>query len=522
MSTESESGGRGGRRRRSRAERPKGRDRVSEQPPFKQPRMRYEPTRAVSDDELEAIHQASLNVLANTGIEFLLPEARSFLREAGAAVDEETLRLRFDPEMVAEYVAKAPREFTLHGRSPERNVRVGGDWIVFGPVASAPHVVTLDGRRIAGNREEFQGLVKLTHVLNTLHSYVGGYPVEPIDIHASIRHLEATYDMLTLSDKSISVYSLGRQRNIDAIEMVRIVRGIDEETLQREPSIQTVVNANSPLRYDTPMLEGILEMSARNQVVTITPFTLAGAMAPITIAGAMVQQNAEALAGITLTQAVRAGAPVVYGGFTSNVDMRSGAPAFGTPEYAKACLVGGQLARRYGLPYRSSNVSASNAVDAQAGYESVWALWGAVMGGANVLMHGAGWMEGGLHASYEKMVIDADLLNMVSAFLEPLDVSAESLAVDVIDEVGPGGHFFGTDHTQARYKTEFYSPMVSDWRNWETWEEAGSPRADQRANAMARELIASHEPPPLDQDIQAELREFVDRRISEGGIETDF
>ena len=219
---------------------------------------------------------------------------------------------------------------------------------------------------------------------------------------------------------------------------------------------------------------------------------------------------------------VRRGAPAIYGGFTSNVDMRTGSPAFGTPEYAKACLIGGQLARRYGVPYRSSAVSASNAVDAQAGYETAWALWGAIMGGANFVMHGAGWMEGGLHASYEKMVIDADLLNMVSTFLAPVEVTDDAMAVDAIAAVGPAGHFFGEEHTQARYTDEFYQPMVSDWRNWETWTEAGSPDANTRAKTLAHDLIANYERPPMDDAIEAELRDFVDRRISEGGVLTDF
>ncbi|MEL6981872.1 MAG: trimethylamine methyltransferase family protein, partial [Actinomycetota bacterium] len=327
----------------------------------------------------------------------------------------------------------------------------------------------------------------------------------------------------TLTDLPFHIYSLGRQRNLDGIEMARIARGIDDTTLDAEPSLWSVINASSPLRYDTPMLTGVLELSARNQIVCITPFTLAGAMAPITLAGALVQQNAEALAGIALTQVVRPGSPVLYGGFTSNVDMRSGSPAFGTPEYAKAAIIGGQLARRYGLPYRSSNVSASNAVDAQAGYESVWALWGAVMGGVNLIMHGAGWMEGGLHASYEKMVIDADLLQMVAAFLEPVDASADELdqAVAAIAEVGPGGHFFGTEHTQSRYTSAFLEPLVSDWRNWETWTEAGRPEAATRANTTARALLEAYEPPPIDDAIQAELRDFVDRRIAEGGAPND-
>ncbi|NND75184.1 MAG: trimethylamine methyltransferase family protein [Ilumatobacter sp.] len=492
---------------------------VGDQPPFRQPRRRLPATEIVSHDELEAIHLASLRVLAETGIDILHPEACRLLGAAGARVDGE--RVRFDPEMVAAHLATIPAEFTLHGRLPERDLRIGGDWVAYSSVASAPNYVSLDGDRRTGDRAGFQDFLRLAQMLTSIHT-IGGFPVEPIDLHASIRHLEAAYDAHTLTDRSFHVYSLGKQRNLDAIEMARIARGIDDETLEREPSLFSVINASSPLRYDHPMVEGILQMSARNQVIMITPFTLAGAMAPITIAGALVQQNAEALAGLVLTQVVRPGSPAVYGGFTSNVDMRTGAPAFGTPEYAKACLVGGQLARRYGLPYRSSAVSASNAVDAQAGYETTWALWGAIMGGANFVMHGAGWMEGGLHASYEKMVIDADLLHMVSTFLEPLDLSDDALAVDAIAGVGPAGHFFGETHTQSRFTTEFYEPMVSDWRNWETWTEADAPDARTRANALARDILAHYEKPPIDDAIEAELRDFVDRRIAEGGVETDF
>jgi trimethylamine--corrinoid protein Co-methyltransferase len=492
---------------------------AAEQPPFAQPRRGIPPTPLVSDDELDSIHQASLRVLAETGIDILHDEARRMLAAAGARVEE--ARVRFDPEMVVEAIEQIPSEFVLYGRTPERDLRVGGDWLFFSAVASAPNYVDLDGIRHTGSRAACQDFFRLGQMLTSVHTF-SGYPVEPVDLHPSIRHLEAAYDAHTLTDRTFHVYSLGAQRNIDGIEMARIVRGIDDETLEREPSVISVINASSPLRYDHPMVEGILQMARRGQVSVITPFTLAGAMAPITLAGALVQQNAEALAGLVLTQLARPGSPAIYGGFTSNVDMRSGAPAFGTPEYAKASIVGGQLARRYGIPYRSSAVSTSNTVDAQAGYETVWALWGAIMGGANFLMHGAGWMEGGLQASMEKMVVDADLLHMVNAFLEPLEMSDDALAVEAISKVGPGGHYFGESHTRSRYASEFYGPMVSDWRNWETWVEAGRPDARTRANAIARELLADYEPPPLDEAIVAELRDYVDRRISEGGVETDY
>jgi trimethylamine--corrinoid protein Co-methyltransferase len=263
-------------------------------------------------------------------------------------------------------------------------------------------------------------------------------------------------------------------------------------------------------------------MARAGQPVVMTPFTLAGAMAPVTLAGALAQQNAEALAGIAFAQIVRPGAPVAYGGFTSNVDMKSGAPAFGTPEYMKTAVVGGQLARRYRLPYRSSNANAATTLDAQAAYESVFSLWGAVMGGCNLMIHAAGWMEGGLVASFEKMVLDADLLQMAAEFLTPLAVNADELALDAIREVGPGGHFFGAAHTQARYRHAFYAPLISDWRNYETWREAGAADAYQRAHRVYQEILTRYQPPPLDPAIKDELDAFIARRTAEGGAATDF
>ena len=238
---------------------------------------------------------------------------------------------------------------------------------------------------------------------------------------------------------------------------------------------------------------GIIEMARHNQVVVCTPFTLAGAMAPVTIAGALVEQNAEALAGLALSQLANPGAPFVYGGFTSNVDMKSGAPAFGTPEYMKACIIGGQMARRYKLPYRTSSTNAANMVDAQAAYESVFSLWGAIMGGGNLIQHAAGWMEGGLVASYEKFALDADLLQMVMEFLKPLDFSEDALGLDAMREVGPGGHFFGAEHTQRRYLSAFYAPIISDWRNFSQWQAAGSPQAWQKANAVWKRALAEYQ-----------------------------
>ena len=506
-------------RRRGREER--ARSGATPLPARPQPRRPFPPTPAVSEDQLEAIHLASMTVLEEIGIDVLHPEARALLKAEGADVRPEGERVRFDRGLVASKIGLAPNSFTLHARNPARNVVVGGDHLAFCSVASAPNVADRDRGRRPGNRRDYQDLIRLGQTLDAVHLW-GGYPVEPADIHASIRHLDALSDMLTLSDKAIHAYSLGRERNLDAIEMIRIARGIDDTTLEREPSIFTIINSSSPLRLDTPMVEGILQMARRNQVVVLTPFTLAGAMAPVTIAGALAQQNAEALAGMVIAQSVRPGSPFAYGGFTSNVDMKSGAPAFGTPEQMKAALVGGQLARRYGVPYRSSNTCAANTIDVQAAYESIFSLWGAVMGGVNLLMHGAGWMEGGLHASFEKMVIDADCLDMIATFLTPLAVDDEELALDAMREVGPGGHFFGCAHTQARYRTAFFAPMISDWRNHETWREAGSPTGYDTANRLYKARLAAYEPPPMDPAIREELAAFVARRKAEGGAPTDF
>jgi trimethylamine---corrinoid protein Co-methyltransferase len=507
-----------GRRRRRAAERGGGSGALQ---PAGQPQSPFAPLDLVSQDELDSIHQAALTVLKEIGVDFLHDEARAILRDAGADVDSASRRVRFDPAFVEARIGLAPKEFVLHSRNPARKLTIGGRHVAFGSVASAPNSFDRAGGRRPGNKRDYQNFIRLGQSFDSIHFW-GGYPVEPIDIHASVRHLEALFDLLTLSDKPIHAYSLGRERNLDAIEMVKIARGIDDETLEREPSLFTVINSSSPLRLDTPMLEGVIQMARRNQVVVLTPFTLAGAMAPVTLAGALVEQHAEALAGLVMTQTVRPGAPFVYGGFTSNVDMKSGAPAFGTPEYMKTAIVGGQLARRLSLPYRSSNTNAANSLDAQAAYESVFSLWGAIMGGVNFLMHGAGWMEGGLQASFEKMALDADLLAMVAEFLRPLRVDEAEMALEAMREVGPGGHFFGAEHTQSRYRTAFFPPTISDWRNYESWREAGSPTALDAAERIVAERLRDFAAPPLEAERLEALTAFVARRKAEGGAPTDF
>jgi trimethylamine--corrinoid protein Co-methyltransferase len=480
---------------------------------------RFPAMELLSQDEIESIHRASLRVLSEIGMDFTLPEARDLLKSAGAKIEGE--RVRFDPAMVEEFIHHAPPKFTLHARNPENSFEVGGNAIAFGTVGSPPNSADMDRGRRTGNLADYRNFLKLAQYFNCI-AFASGYPVEPIDVHASIRHLDALREMATLTDKPFHAYSLGTERIRDGMEIARIARGITAEQMEREPSLFTIINTNSPLKLDAPMLRGIIEMSARNQIVCVTPFTLAGAMAPVTVAGAIVEQNAEALAGMVFTQVVRKGAPFIYGGFTSNVDMKSGAPAFGTPEYMKSCIVGGQLARLYNVPYRTSNTCAANTVDAQAAYESVFSLWGLTMGGGNFIMHGAGWLEGGLVASFEKFVLDCDLIQMVMEFMKPLDTSEDALGVDAIREVGPGGHFFGASHTLARYTDAFYAPIVSDWRNNQQWLAAGKPEAWQRANAVWKQALNEYQEPVMDAARREELDSFVERRKREGGAPTDF
>ncbi|MFQ5785859.1 MAG: trimethylamine methyltransferase family protein [Alphaproteobacteria bacterium] len=501
--------------RRSRRRAPRGSGRPG-QLPWREIVNPYSPIEVLSADQVETIHLASLRILEEIGMEILGDAALDVLVKAGADVDRETRRVRFDRSLIEESVARAPAEFTLHARNPAHNITLGGNHINFCPVGSPPHCSDLDRGRRAGTYADYCDLLRLAQSLNVMH-FIGGYPVEPTDLPVPTRHLDCHYAFITLTDRVWHAYAIGRQRCADGIDMVCLARGVSRDELAREPGLVTVVNTNSPLRLDGPMSDGLMEMARAGQAVVLTPFTLAGAMAPTTLAGALAQQNAEALAGITLVQIVNPGAPVVYGGFTSNVDMKTGAPAFGTPEYSRAALAGGQLARRYRLPYRSSNANAANVVDAQAAYESGMSLWAAVMGHANMILHGAGWLEGGLTASFEKMIIDAEMLQMMAEFLRPIEVNDKTLGLDAIAGVGPGGHFFGAAHTLERYETAFYAPLVSDWRNFETWEEAGSLTATERANAIWKQMLADYEPPPLDPAIEEALRDFITRRKREKG-----
>ena len=476
----------------------------------------FRPVDILSADHVEAIHRASLRILSEIGLEVLGDRALDVFSRAGdgASVDPVRRSIRLEPALVEELVAKAPSSFSLSARNPARDVIIGGSDVVFSAVGGPAFVTDIDRGRRAGNYADFVDFVKVIGGLDIVHQEGGG-PLEPTDLPVPIRHLDMYEALATLLDKTWHCLGAGRVVVDDAIEIACLVGGVSRDELASRPRLITIINTNSPLRLDGPMSDGLIEMALHGQPVVATPFTLAGAMTPVTLAGALAQQNAEALFCISLAQLVRPGAPMVYGAFTSNVDMRTGSPAFGTPESVKGALASGQMARRYGLPWRSSNVTGSVVVDAQAAYESEMAVWGAVMAGVNLLYQGAGWLEGGLTASFEKLILDAEILQMIAEVLVPFEVSDATLAVDAIAEVGAGGHFFGSPHTLSRYETAFYRPLLSDWRNFETWQEDGSRTATQRANIIWKQLLASYEPPPMDLSARDELSAFVTRRKRE-------
>lgn len=495
---------------------------VIEQMPWRLPVNLDRPTEPLDEAGIAALHDGAMRILEEIGVAFLNPEALEIFCAAGCRVEGELVRM--DRDFVMEMVGKAPSSFTLTPRNPDRKLVIGENYILFGNVSSPPNYWDMEiGRKVPGTREQCANLLKLTQYFNCIH-FAGGYPVEPVDLHASIRHLDVLFDKLTLTDKVMHAYSLGPERVEDVMEMVRIAGGLSHEEFEATPRMYTNINSTSPLKHDHPMIDGCLRLIRRGQAVIVSPFTLAGAMAPVTMAGAVAQSLAEALCAIALFQYVRPGCPCAIGTFTSNVDMKSGAPAFGTPEYMRATQMTGQMARFYGLPLRSSGVCAANVPDGQAMWETSNSLWAAVQSGTNMVYHAAGWLEGGLIASPEKFIMDCELLQQIQRYLEPATFATgpDEIALEAIREVGQSGHFFGIQHTQDRYTTAFYQPFLSDWKNFEAWQADGAVWTPERAHRMFKEIIASFEPPPMDPAIREELAAFVDRRKAEGGAPTDF
>lgn len=495
---------------------------VISQMPWQIPVNVDRPTEPLFEEGVQAIHEGAMRILEEIGVVFLNPEALDLFKQAGCRVEGDLVK--FDRHWIMEMIAKAPATFSITPRNPDRVLPVGGNHMLFGNVSSPPNYWDMElGRKVPGNREMCANLLKLTQYFNCIH-FAGGYPVEPVDIHASVRHLDVVYDKLTLTDKAMHAYSLGKERVEDVMEMVRIAGGMTEEEFQSKPHMYTNINSTSPLKHDFPMIDGCLRMARRGQAIVVSPFTLAGAMAPVTMAGAVAQSIAESLCAIALFQYVAPGTPCVIGTFTSNVDMKTGAPAFGTPEYMRSTQMTGQMARFYGLPMRSSGVCAANVPDGQAMWETSNSLWASVQSGTHMVYHAAGWLEGGLIASPEKFIMDCEVLQQIQRYMQPEIWASgpDEIALDTIAEVGNEGHFFGTQHTQDRYTTAFYQPFLSDWKNYEGWEAAGAVWTPERAHHLFKDIIANFEAPPMEDAIRDELADFVARRKSEGGAPTDF
>ena len=482
--------------------------------PFGRLQNPFAPVEALAPEQVERIHEASMYILEEVGIDFLDDEALDLWEAAGARVDRDSRHVWIGRGIVTEALEKAPAEFTLHARNPEHTLTVGGNHVNFATVGAAPYYSDVEVGRRPGTLADYERMVKLTQLCGPIH-VVEGLMVEPQDVPVDHRHLEKWLIQLTLSDKAHTTAAHGRKVAADYVEMAALVFG-GKEALQTQPVLASNVNANSPLRFDERMLGALIVYARHGQPTIITPFILAGAMSPVTMAAAIAQQNAEALAGVTLTQLVNPGCPVIYGGFTTNVDMQSGSPAFGSPEGALALLCGAQLARHYGLPYRGSGgLNTAKVPDAQAAYETQMTLWPAVMAHANVILHSAGWLESGLVCSLEKFILDVEGLAMMHRFLRGVQIDDESLALDVIADVGPGGHHFGTPHTLARFRDAFYRPLLSDRQNYDAWRENGGLDASQRAHRLAKELLASYERPALEPAVEEALREYVARRKHE-------
>ncbi|MCU0800204.1 MAG: trimethylamine methyltransferase family protein [Rhodobacteraceae bacterium] len=492
-----------------------------DQMPWRLPVNPDRPIEPLDAEGVTRVHNGAMRILREIGIEILNPEALEIFRRAGCRVQDTNVRM--DEDFVMEMLAHAPATFDITPRNTDRRITLGGRHMIFGAVASPPNAWDMERGKRSGDFQSFQEFVKLNQYFNCIH-LAGGYSVEPIDVHPSVRHLDCIEDLLINTDKAVHAYSLGAERVEDAMEMVRLAGGLTQAEFDASARMYTNINSVSPLKHDYPMLDGAMRMARRNQAVIVTPFTLAGAMAPVTMAGAVALSLAEGLSAIALLQYINPGCPVAIGTFTSNVDMKSGAPAFGTPEYMRATQMTGQMARFYKLPMRASGSCAANIPDGQAMWETSNALWSAVQSGTNLVFHAAGWLEGGLIASPEKFVMDCEILQMIQRYFEEAiwATTEDDIAFDAIREVGAGGHYFGVQHTQDRYQTAFYQPFVSDWRNYEAWQQDGGVWTQERAHRIYKQIIAEFEPPAMNGDHAEDLRRFVARRRQEGGAPTDY
>jgi trimethylamine---corrinoid protein Co-methyltransferase len=473
---------------------------------------RYE---ILSEEAMDTLEKGWRRIVSELGVEFMLPEAVDYFEKAGQRVEENKVFL--DPDFVLEQVAKAPREFELQARNPEHGIHVGGTSMAFAGVYGPPFVRRGDTRGDA-KMADFENFVRLGQSFPEIDS-AGGTVVEPEDRPLDSRHLDMVYALQTLSDKPYMGSVISAENARDTIEMGKILFG-GADALERAPVSISLINCNSPLRWDDRMLSAMLEYNRANQAVVCTPFLLMGAMSPVAIPATLVQQMAEALSGIALTQLVRPGCPVVFGSFLSNTDMQSGSPAFGTPESAIGLLCTGQIARRFNLPWRSGGgLTSSQTPDAQAAYEALMTMLPTFLAGANFVMHAAGWLEGGLVSSYEKYIVDIEILRMLRHEFRPLEVNEDALAFGAHEEVGSGGHFLGAAHTLEHFRTCFYRPLLSSTENFDRWTKNGGADAAERAARIYQETLDNYQQPPIDDAVRDQLRDYVARRRIELGDE---
>jgi trimethylamine---corrinoid protein Co-methyltransferase len=471
---------------------------------------RYE---ILSEQAMAVLDKGWRRIVSEIGVEFMADRAVELFRAAGQTIEGNTVKL--DPEFVLEQVAKAPKEFDVQARNPLNSIHIGGDSMAFGCVYGPPFVREGEVRRDA-TMDDFRRFTKLAQVFPELDS-AGGVICEPNDTPLDSRHLDMIYALQTLTDKVHMGNVVSAVNAADTIRMTEIMFG-SRESIEQTPATISLINCNSPLRWDDRMLDAQFEYCAANQAVVMTPFLLMGAMSPVAIPATLVQQMAEALSGIALAQLIRPGCPVIFGSFLSNIDMQSGSPMFGTPESAIGLLCTGQIARRFGLPFRSGGALTSSQVpDAQAAYEALMTMLPTFLAGTNWVMHTAGWLDGGLVSCYEQFIIDVELLKMLQVEFTPLEIDEESLAFGAHLEVGHGGHFLGAEHTMERFRTCFYRPFVSSSDNYEKWMRTGAHDTAARATRIYQAKLDEYEQPPLDESIRAELEDYVNRRRKELG-----
>lgn len=467
-----------------------------------------------SDDEAANMHVTALELLETLGMKVLLPEARKLFAAGGARIEDEMVYIGRD--MVDAALETAPKSIHCRAGAPDRDVLLELGTLAFQPGAGAPHATDLRRGRRPGSASDFKDYTRLGHHFDVFQMMSPS--VEPQDVETHLRHYFTLRTQAVLTDKFPFLFARGTPQTLDNFEMLRIVRGVSEEQFRAGIFAYTIINTNSPRTLDIPMAQGLIDFARFGQLSIVTPFTLMGAMAPITVAGAITLSHAECLAAITLTQLANPGAPVCYGTFTSNVDMKSGAPAFGTPTHFQASLAAGQMARMIGLPWRSAAGSASNLNDVQAANENQLGLWGCLLGGATVIIHSAGWLEGGLSVSYEKIITDVEVLNMVAELCAGNKAGADEIGLaNALAHVAPSGHFFAAPQTMERYTSEFYQPVVHDYANFGTWTERGARDASTRATDVWEAILDAPEVSMTAPDRLAALDDFIQRRTAEGG-----